>query len=170
MVVARGVGWRRSGAILAAFSASLCAAACTAAAERPAPDAAALRLAEVQIVELLADHRTAAGLPPLARGDALDEVARKWSQQLAATGEARHNPAYATEIPAGWSVSGENVGWADPAAYPLAELPASLHEGWLASPTHRANMDDPAYTTVGVGVAFDEANGFFVTANFAAYP
>lgn len=170
MVVARGVGWRRSGAMLAAFGASLCAAACTAAAERPAPDAAALRLAEVQIVELLADHRTAAGLPPLVRDDALDEVARKWSQHMAAAGEPQHNPEYATEIPGGWRTSGENVGWVDPAAYPLAELPTALHQGWLDSPSHRENMDDPGYTTVGVGIAYDDANGLFVTANFAAYP
>lgn len=136
----------------------------------PPPSAAALEDAEAQIVTLLAQSRVDAGLPVLARDSELDAVARAWSNELAASGELEHNPAYTTQIPDGWTESGENVGWIDAADYSLADLPAALHEAWLESPSHRANIDDPSFTTVGVGIAYDETYGYYVTQDFAAYP
>ena len=133
------------------------------------PSAAALHQAEAQIVTLLAQSRVDAGLPTLARNRELDAVARAWSSELAASGEVKHNPAYATQIPDGWSESGENVGWIDAADHSLADLPLALHEAWLESPSHRANIDDPGFTAVGVGIAYDETHGYYVTQDFAAY-
>ena len=134
------------------------------------PTVSALRDAETKIAALLEDVRVEAGLPTLIREPALDAVARSWAVRLAGSGELEHNPAYAAEIPDGWSASGENVGWADPAVERLEDLPAALHEAWLDSPTHKANLLDPAYTAVGIGIAYDEANGYYVTQDFAAYP
>ena len=134
------------------------------------PTEAALLEAEAEIVELLADSRAEAGLAELVRDPGLDAVARAWAVELAASGELEHNPSYASEIPDGWSESGENVGWVDPATQTLDGLPVALHEAWLDSPTHRANIEDPAYTAVGVGIAYDEANGFYIAQDFAAYP
>lgn len=135
-----------------------------------APTTAQLRAAEARIVSLLAEFRTAAGLPPLARDPALDAVARAWSEELAAAGTPAHNPAYASQLPDGWTTSGENVGWVDTARYPIDVMPAALHDGWLDSPSHLANMDNAAYTAVGVGVAYDGEAGLYVTENFAGYP
>jgi hypothetical protein len=47
-----------------------------------------------------------------------------------------------------------------------------VYAGWLASPTHKANIVDKRYTEIGVGVASGEYNGFpaiFVVQHFG-YP
>jgi uncharacterized protein YkwD len=134
------------------------------------PSQVALHDAEAKIVALLATSRAEAGLSELTRDPALDAVARSWSGELADTGQLEHNPAYARQIPDGWSESGENVGWIDPAEHSLADLPADLSQAWLDSPTHRANIEDPSYTAVGVGIAYDPDHGYYVTQDFAAYP
>jgi len=161
----------RSRAVAAAVLIAGTLAGCGSSAQPgPPPSPDALRVAEAQIISLLDDTRTEAGLPALVRDSAIDAVARSWSTQLAASGVLDHNPEYAQQIPDGWTESGENVGWLDPADHRLADLAAEVHQAWLDSPTHRANLVDPAYTAVGVGIAYDEAHGFYVTQDFAAYP
>ena len=47
-----------------------------------------------------------------------------------------------------------------------------VYSGWLASPTHKANIIDPRYTEIGVGVAQGEYQGYpaiFVVQHFG-YP
>jgi uncharacterized protein YkwD len=99
----------------------------------------------------------------------LDEVARAWSVRMASSGRLAHNPSYPQQIPAGWAESGENVAWSAPSARDVADLAHAVHDGWLHSADHRANLEDPAYTAVGIGIAFDARNGFYVTQDFAAY-
>jgi uncharacterized protein YkwD len=48
----------------------------------------------------------------------------------------------------------ENVGWYRGSSSPEAAA-LGLHNAFLASPAHLANMLDPAWTTVGVGIHTD---------------
>lgn len=129
-------------------------------------------LAEIedQVFALANDARAAEGLAPLTRMPELDAVARGWSQALADAGDGiSHNPDYSRQIPSGWSVSGENVGWmGETRIVPAEDVARAVHQGWMDSPGHRENLLTPEYTHLGVGVAFG-AEGYYLTQNFAAY-
>ncbi|MCV2395205.1 CAP domain-containing protein [Actinotalea sp. M2MS4P-6] len=125
---------------------------------------------EARLFDLLNQARADAGLGALARKGAVDSVARAWSTHLADGGLAlAHNPDYASQIPSGWSSAGENVAWInDNGTLSAAEVAQRMHDAWMASDGHRANILG-AYTTVGIGVAHDPAHGWYLTQNFATY-
>jgi hypothetical protein len=102
------------------------------------------------IGSLLNQARASAGLPPLARNGAMDAVAARWAQQMAANGAMSHNPSYSSQIPRGWSSAGENVATGFASA-------SETHTAWMNSPGHRANILGD-YTSVGVAY-FVDANG-----------
>lgn len=126
--------------------------------------------AEDVVVALANEAREAAGLAPLERSADLDAVARAWSVALATEGrDLAHNPDFSRQIPGGWSVSGENVGWYDDGGAATADDVARLvHDGWMDSTGHRQNLLSPEFTHLGVGVAVG-AHGWYLTQNFAAY-
>ena len=58
----------------------------------------------------------------------------------------------------------ENVGWDRGATSPeVAAL--GLHTAFLGSPTHLANMINPAWTSVGIGVHTD-GSSWYITLEF----
>jgi hypothetical protein len=87
-----------------------------------------------------------------ARGDAgrsglrvaadLTDVARRQAARMAARGEQYHNPNLAAEG-GNWQAIGENVG--------VSTDIDTLHQAFMDSPSHRANILDPQYTEIGVG-------------------
>ncbi len=102
------------------------------------------------IGSLLNQARASAGLPPLARNGAMDAVAARWAQQMAANGAMSHNPSYSSQIPRGWTRAGENVATGFASA-------SETHTAWMNSAGHRANILGD-YTSVGVAY-FVDANG-----------
>jgi uncharacterized protein YkwD len=98
---------------------------------------------------LVNQARAANGLGALSRNGAMDAVAVNWANQLAANGTLSHNPSYSSQIPGGWSAAAENVAQGHPTAN-------SMHDGWMASSGHRANILGN-YTAVGI--AFVAAGG-----------
>ena len=105
--------------------------------------------------------RASAGLAPLRLNAGLDQVAANWANQLAASGQLAHNPSYAAQIPGGWMNAGENVAQGQPTG-------AAMHDAWMASPQHRANILG-GFTDVGI--AFLSAGGTtWGVEVFAAYP
>ena len=105
--------------------------------------------------------RWANGQAGLVRNSAMDQVAANWAQQLAANGALSHNPNYSTQIPGGWTGAAENVAQGYPSA-------AAMHDGWMASSGHRANLLGD-YTDIGV--AFLSAGGTtWGVQVFAKYP
>ncbi|RDI95754.1 CAP domain-containing protein [Meiothermus sp. QL-1] len=62
---------------------------------------------------------------------------------------------------------GENL--AQFAGYPEAEVPRRALEGWLESPGHRANLLNPRFTHLGVGLV-REGRRVVVVQNFVARP
>ncbi|GAA4286912.1 hypothetical protein GCM10022262_12710 [Georgenia daeguensis] len=118
-----------------------------------------------RIFTLLNKARADNGLPPLKRVVELDSVAQAWSQQQAAESRMYHNPYYSEQYPSGWRYAAENV------AYTGGTTPSGdrFHELWMNSPGHRANILNPNFTHVGVGVA-TKGDRTYATQNFAQYP
>lgn len=115
---------------------------------------------EGTILSLVNQARAANGLGPLALNPAISAVSAAWANQMAANGAMTHNPDYAAQMPGGWSRVAENVanGYSSPEA---------VHEGWMNSSGHRANILGD-YTDIGI--AFVSANGTtWAVENFGKY-
>jgi uncharacterized protein YkwD len=87
------------------------------------------------------------GVPPL-RGLQTDLTyyGRKHARDMVARGQLWHDmTALKAALPAGWNRYGENV------AYNSRGIDA-IHQAYLNSPGHRANILDSRYTAVGIGV------------------
>jgi hypothetical protein len=101
------------------------------------------------IASLVNQARAAAGLPGLAHNPAMDAVAERWAQQMGAANTMSHNPSYAAQIPTGWTRAGENVATGQP-------TPAAMHDAWMNSAGHRANI---LGDFTDIGIAFVTING-----------
>lgn len=112
---------------------------------------------ESSFVNKLNALRASRGLRPLAVNGGLTNMARGWSSHMASTGTLAHNPNMASQAPGNWSRLGENVG--------VGQSVDSLHNAFVASPNHYANMVNVHYDSVGVGVVQKGATKF-VTFNF----
>jgi uncharacterized protein YkwD len=99
------------------------------------------------VLELINDERAKAGVPPLLISGGARDVAQAWSAQMAESGLA-HNPDLTGDLHragvTSWHTKGENVGYSD--------SPDQVHELFMASSPHRANIVDPDYTHVGIGI------------------
>lgn len=102
-------------------------------------------------------ERSAAGLAPLAGHGQLTSGAQAWAQQMSQTGNLAHDANIAGTV-SGWTKLGENVGTG--ASVDL------IHGALMASPQHRANILDPAFTHIGVGVVVDINGQLWVTQRF----
>jgi uncharacterized protein YkwD len=87
--------------------------------------------------------RSTNGLAPLARSAELDKKARQFAGVLAASGQLFHSTLNAGVSP-GWKALGENVAYASS----VEEAQTALQ----ASPPHLANLLNPAFTEMGIGV------------------
>jgi uncharacterized protein YkwD len=108
-------------------------------------------------VSLLNSERGAEGLDGLQSNGSLASVAAAWSRQMASSGNLAHNPSLTSQVP-GWRLVGENVGYGPDAS--------TIHGALMDSAPHRANILDPDYTQVGVGVATDTSGRVWVTQVF----
>ena len=87
--------------------------------------------------------RAGQGVAPLAMDGQLVSVARAWSAVMASVSTLSHNPNLHGLISGGRKL-GENVG--------MGPSVASIESAFEASPHHLANMMDPAFNQVGLGV------------------
>jgi uncharacterized protein YkwD len=113
---------------------------------------------ETDFVARINGLRTAHGLAPLAVTGPLADVARAWSASMAGAGAISHNAALSAQAPSTWRRLGENVGEGTDTA--------SLFDAFVNSPVHFANMVDPAFNALGVGVVRDAGGQLFVTMDF----
>jgi MYXO-CTERM domain-containing protein len=113
------------------------------------------------IHSLVNQARWSNGQAGLLRNAAMDQVAANWAAQLAANGTLSHNPNYSSEIPGGWTAAAENVaqGYGSGAA---------MHEGWMNSPGHRANVLG-GFTDIGIAFLSSGGTTWGVQV-FANYP
>lgn len=106
--------------------------------------------------------RSSRGLAALETHGQLTSVAQAWAEQMAAAGGISHNPSLASQVSGDWTVLGENVG--------VGTTVDGLMQAFIDSPGHYANLVEPRYTHVGVGVTWG-ADGRMYTAHvFMALP
>ncbi len=99
---------------------------------------------EQLFVTKLNDLRSSKGLPRLSVDPRLTDIARGWSGSMAAVNVMSHNPLLSSQAPSDWLKLGENVGYGPSVA--------TLHDALVNSPPHYANMVDPKFNAVGIGV------------------
>ena len=116
---------------------------------------------EAAFVEALNRIRADVDLPALTVNHQLSDLARIHTEHMAGAGEIAH----ATPISAGyegpWTKLGENVGVG-------AEV-EDLVDAFVASPGHYANIVDPAFTEIGVGVV-RRSDALYTTHRFLEPP
>src|SRR4051794_40857275 len=102
--------------------------------------------------------RRSKGLPALTVQIDLTNIAHTWTDQMVNAGHLSHNPYLASEAPGGWRKLGENVG--------VGPDVSSLMRAFINSPAHYANLVDPAYNFVGIGVSYAPNGQMYVTQDF----
>ena len=131
----------------------------TVAAPKPRPEL------EAKILELVNGERMAAGLRPLAPDPELTEVARHHSAEMFERGyfahvtpEGRDPFERMREANVRFLTAGENLA--------LAPTLQIAHTGLMNSPGHRANILQPAFGRVGIGIMDGGIHGLMVTQDF----
>lgn len=99
---------------------------------------------EAQFVAKINDLRASKGLQPLIVDAELTGIGRDWAAKMAAAGQISHNPNFRYEVTQDWQRLGENVG--------VGPSVDSLFQAFVNSPGHYANLVQPDYNRVGIGV------------------
>lgn len=95
-------------------------------------------------------ERAKRGLKPVAWNGDLAAVARQWSKEMARTGRFKHQDTQALlqrDRVSGFAAIGENI---FRATGPVSA--GRIHAGWMRSDGHRANVVNPGWNRVGIGV------------------
>jgi len=109
----------------------------------PAGRAATAPSGEAELLQRTNADRAANGLGILSSADDLVAVARRHAQRMADAGRIFHNDNLPNEV-SGWQSIGENVG--------RATTVADVHDAFMASPAHRANVLRGVFTQAGMGI------------------
>ena len=115
---------------------------------------------EAQFISRINSLRASKGLSQLQPHAELTGVARRWTDRMVAAGQISHNPNLGSQVGGNWSKLGENVG--------VGCCVDELMRAFINSPAHYANLVDPAWTHVGVGVTFSGDGRLYTTHNFMA--
>jgi len=136
------------------------------AAVQPASDVAG---AEQAAIDLTNSYRAQNGLPPLARDEAIMNIARSRSTDMAARDYFGHTDPVTGALMAkpqvlalGYGRAGENIYWGGAS---LANFPAQAVKWFMGDAPHRANILNSGYTAVGVGIGWNGL-GWTLTQNF----
>ncbi len=95
--------------------------------------------------------RAAAGLPALRENLALDVKADRWAQGMRNQCRIWHSHL-ADGAPPNWRKLGENVG--------MGGNVGQIHNAYMNSPGHRANILDPAFDQIGTAAVWGQCNGY----------
>ena len=117
---------------------------------RSSPVAAAEDVALILINQL----RASRGLGPVTPDATMAAFARNWSLTMSQSGFRHSGGPYA-----------ENIGWVRNSALSPEAAALALHTGFVNSPPHFANMVNPAWTAVGVGIHHDGST-WYITLEF----
>jgi hypothetical protein len=113
-----------------------------------------------RLLQLINSARAQSGIGPVAFDGTLASIAQSHARRMAAEGRIYHNPSYPGSAGA-WEAWGENVGTAP-------DVDAA-HRAFMASSTHRRVLLNPAFTRVGIGVAY-WSQGIMVVEDFIRRP
>ena len=128
------------------------------------------RIAAAELLILINDERTGHGLAPLVASVPATEIAEAWSGHMAELDDLAHNDEWfapSTKARMGAGIVGENVA--------VNRDLADAHRRLMSSPGHRANVLDPRFHQVGIGVVLFGGRlwiteDFFQTAVVASVP
>ncbi|MEX0790595.1 MAG: CAP domain-containing protein [Actinomycetota bacterium] len=115
-------------------------------------DPATVSFNQDKMLEFLNAERAARGVSPVVRDPSLEGPARQWAEKLAAERRGYHNqiiPAFE----AGYASGAENLAWG-----PTLNA-AQAHLLWMTSDVDRRSILDPAFSSVGIGLACSTASG-----------
>jgi uncharacterized protein YkwD len=115
---------------------------------------------ESQFVGRINSLRASKGLRQLQVSGELVGVARSWTDHMVSQGQISHNPNLGSQVGGAWTKLGENVG--------VGHDVDGLMQAFINSPAHYANLVDPAWTHVGVGVSHAPDGRIYTTHNFMA--
>jgi len=104
-----------------------------------------------EVMSLINQSRVAAGLRPLRENVTLSVKADGWARRLRDICRLEHSKL-SDGAPREWLKLGENVGYGGSIA--------QVHDAYLNSPGHRANILDPSFTSMGTAAVWGECNGF----------
>lgn len=120
---------------------------------------------EQDIFRLTNDQRVQNGVTPLIWSDALGQIARAHSQDMQTRNFFEHtnpdglNPFQRMQNAGiSFTTAGENI-----AGAPTADI---IVDNWMHSPGHRANILNPAFGHLGVGVSVSSSYGLLATQDF----
>jgi uncharacterized protein YkwD len=123
--------------------------------------------ATATLLALVNAHRAEVGLPTLRTHDGLAAVARAHTVWMATTGRLEHDLGGlftpATHAALHIKVFAENV------AFSSLSVERD-HRNLMASPPHRANIDNGAYTVAGFAVVVDAKGWYWATETFGTPP
>jgi uncharacterized protein YkwD len=124
------------------------------------PQIVGLEAAAAATLCLLNRERSERGLPSLAPDPRLARIAREHSEDMVRRGYFEHTTPEGETVqdrirasgwpPARGASGGENIEW----GRGNQATPAAMVAGWMASPGHRADILRPAFTQIGIGIAF----------------
>lgn len=121
-----------------------------------------------QVISLVNQHRASLGLGQLSVDGSLSRSAVWKSMNMAGLNYFAHDDTpigrtVAQRLAAcGWP---SNLGWGENIAYGF-RTPADVMAGWLSSPGHKANIENPSFTSTGVGVAANAQGVYYWTQDF----
>jgi uncharacterized protein YkwD len=107
--------------------------------------------------------RASHGLRSLQENDTLTRKAEEWAQHMAATGRLEHSNLSSNLGSLRWKALGENVGY----SWPTSNTLLTIHNMFVSSAGHRANLLKSNFTHMGVGVAKDSRGRIWVAEVFA---
>jgi uncharacterized protein YkwD len=124
-----------------------------------------------QVVALVNQHRQAMGLAPLGISPTLTASADWKSLHMAYYAYLAHDdpaPPISRTVSDRLAACGYpigTVGWGENIAFGYS-TPSAVMAAWLNSPGHRANIENPSYRAIGVGVARSSSGLYYWTQDF----
>jgi uncharacterized protein YkwD len=112
--------------------------------------------AERQLFNAVNQERKAHGLPPLKLDEALSNAARAHAQRMAEQGTLSHQLSGEPSLPSRARAAGAHFSWLSENV-DEGQNATGIHQGFMKSPQHRANILDGDMDSAGIGVA--EGNG-----------
>jgi uncharacterized protein YkwD len=112
--------------------------------------------AERQLFNAVNQERKAHGLPPLKLDEALSNAARAHAQRMAEQGALSHQLSGEPSLPSRARAAGAHFSWLSENV-DEGQNAAAIHQSFMKSPQHRANILDGDMDSAGIGVV--EGNG-----------
>ncbi len=107
--------------------------------------------------------RSSQGVAPLKSHDTLNKKAEDWARHMATTGRLSHSNLSSGLGGLNWKSLGENVAMSSPTSDTLL----TIHNKFVSSGPHRANLVNGKFTHMGIGVYKATDGRVWVTEVFA---